>query len=170
MDSPLTALGEQHGHDQGQILKTHRADWSGFDAFHSPLLRAKRTAGFALGPIGKTSTPDDRLKEVAFGEWEGRTPEEIAAVTPGHMEALEADPFGIHFHSPGGETFEDMETRCRAVLSDLKRPAILVCHGITSRVLRGIWLGLDIYGMSDLPGGQGCVYRLSDAGHELLEL
>jgi len=169
-DSPLTDHGLQQARDQGTILAALDADWTGFDAFFSPQLRAARTAELALGAINKTGRADDRLKEVAFGAWEGRTPDEIERVQPGFEKARDDDPFGVHFHSPGGENFAQMAARCQSFLSDLQRPTVIVCHGITSRVLRGLWLGTDSDGMSDLPGGQGCVFRLNDAGHTTLTL
>ncbi len=170
LDSPLTAKGEQQGKDQGTILSRLDVDWSDYDAFTSPQLRAARTAGFALGPIGKTATKDDRLKEVAFGAWEGKTPDDIEKTQPGFLKARDDDVFGIHFHSPGGETFDQMCARVMSFLMELKRPSIIVCHGITSRVARGLTLGLDQAGMSDLEGGQGCVYHVADGVHSRLDL
>lgn len=163
LDSPLTALGLAQAADQGRILA--RLDVGGFAAYASPQLRAARTADIALSAIGMSACLDPRLKEVAFGAWEGRTAEEIAADRPGHLDEVAADTFGIHFRAPGGETLPQMESRCAAFLDDLTGPSIIVCHGITSRVLRGLWLGLDEPGMAALPGGQGCVYHLKDGTH-----
>jgi len=36
----------------------------------------------------------------------------------------------------------------------------VITHGITSRILRGIWLGLSGDDMIDLPVEQGCIYHL----------
>lgn len=40
-------------------------------AFCSPLIRARHTAGILIGERDIPLTPDDRLKEINFGIWEG---------------------------------------------------------------------------------------------------
>ena len=54
------------------------------------------------------------------------------------------------FNSPDGETFGMIATRVQEFLADLDQPAIIVTHGITSIVLRGLWLGLDQAKMLEL--------------------
>lgn len=169
LDSPLTELGVAQAQGLGRLLQAEREDWSAVSAYTSPTGRAARTAEIALTQIGKTAHPDDRLMEVAFGRWEGRTMEEIEAETPGYRAAFEADPLGIHFESPGGETLAQMIDRCTSLLTELTQPSILVCHGITSRVLRGVVLGLDLQGMRELPGGQGNIHHLRDGQWRVIE-
>ena len=169
LDSPLTDLGLAQARDLGALLKAERSDWSGVAAYASPTGRAARTAQIALDQIGLTATHDDRLKEVAFGRWEGRTLEEIEADTPGCRAAFEADPLGFHFESPGGETLAQLMARCSSFLSDLSGPSILVCHGITSRVLRSIVLDLDLDGMRALPGGQGNIHHIANGRWRVIE-
>ena len=49
------------------------------------------------------------------------------------------------------------------------RPSVLVCHGVTSRMLRTQVLGWGIGRLGDLPGGQGVIYRLAEGRHEALQ-
>ncbi len=57
-------------------------------------------------------------------------------------------------------SLEEVTSRARAFLADLSGPAILFTHGVTGKVLRGLWLGLDEYEIAGLPGGQGVVFHL----------
>lgn len=166
-DSPLTAEGREQAAAQGAILQglglSARVPLA---CYTSPQPRASDTAGIALGAIGRTAQPDPRLCEVDVGEWEGLTSAEIDARAPG-LRAREGH-LGWHFHSPGGESFDAICARVGAFLDTLEGPSVVVTHGITGRVLRGLWLGLDIAGMNDLPGGQGVVFRLASGRHEVL--
>jgi len=161
LDSPLTALGQAQAATQGKILQQHLKGRT-LPAYASPLRRAAHTAELALLPLGQQARHDSRLKEVHFGEWEGKT----------YIEVFGADDidrtenrFEKYFSSPAGEDFQSIQSRCRAFLEDLERESIVITHGITSRILRGLWLGLGPEAMLDLPIGQGCVYQLT-AGAE----
>ena len=160
LDSPLTAKGRAQAAHMGRIL-AERPLPAELRVFASPSGRARDTADIACGPLGRDITHDARLMEVGFGKWEGLTAVEIDAQFP-EMSDKADDMFGWHFTSPDGETFDQMHSRVSGFLNDLATPAIIVTHGITSRLLRGIWLGLDFAGMRDLTGGQGCIYHLND--------
>jgi len=166
-DSALTELGRQQAAAQGRILQRMGLADGQVDCFASPIGRAWSTAETALSAIGRKPVADERLVEVSFGAWEGLTRAEVDARWP--ENGIETDPFAWHFTSIDGERFEDLCERARQFLESLRRPSILVTHGITSRVLRGLWLGLDQAGMSALPGGQGVVYHLKDGQHSCLE-
>jgi probable phosphoglycerate mutase len=45
-------------------------------------------------------------------------------------------------------------------LQELEDPAIIVTHAVTSKVLRGLYLGLDQADLLKLPAEQGCIYHL----------
>ncbi len=167
-NSDLTALGREQAQHQGGLLQANISDWSDVDVFSSPLGRTRDTAHLALQGSGKTIQFDDRLKEVSFGAWEGLTGDEIEAGWPeidhsGHM-------FHWHFSSPGGESFDELHERAKAFLDDLTRASVIVTHGITSRMLRGIWLGGGADEMAAMPGGQGCVHHLSAGKQTQLRL
>ena len=162
LNSPLTEKGCGQALIQSGLLDDALADRAKFPAFCSPLERAAHTASIALEPLGLVATQDARLCEVAFGEFEGLTYEEVAKKWPQHKRTADVDLFDWHFDVPAGESLDSTRIRAKSFLDDLTGPSIIVTHGMTSRVLRGIWLGIDRRGMSDLPGGQGCVYHLRD--------
>ena len=53
-------------------------------------------------------------------------------------------------------------------LKELEDPAIIVRHAVTSKVLRGIYLGLDQADLLKLPAEQGCIYHLYNGAQALL--
>ncbi|HIP22648.1 MAG TPA: histidine phosphatase family protein [Rhodobacteraceae bacterium] len=164
MDSPLTKLGLAQARSQGEILRAHVASRK-LQAYASPLLRAARTAEIALMPLGQQARLDSRLKEVSFGTREGKTRAEIAEID----ESSRVSKFERYFSDPKGEDFQDIASRCRAFLESLSAPSILITHGITSRILRGLWLGIAPEAMLELPVGQGCVYHLSAEAEHCLQ-
>ena len=110
-DTPLSALGQQQALAIGQRLKRER-----FTAIYaSDLQRAWNTA-LAIGQATLAERPDApqpiadrRLREMDFGEWEGKTSAEIAASHPEeHARSKHRD---ADFRIPGGESFRDLYER-----------------------------------------------------------
>ena len=95
-----------------------------------------------------------------MGDWTGKERTEIAAEAP-HLFEVQ-DGLGWYDHAPGGEGIEALYARCGTFLASLRTPAVIVTHGITSRMLRCHALGLEPGAFGELPGGQGVVYHLAD--------
>ena len=117
-----------------------------FALYASPLARARLLAE-ALG----TPQLDPRLKEIHFGDWEGRSFDDIGQAA---LDAWAAEP--LDFAPPGGESPRSMAARALDFLADLRAappaPAVVVvAHGGPLRALAGQllglppehWLGLD---------------------------
>lgn len=120
----------------------------------SPLLRARLLAE-ALG----TPTLDERLKEIHFGDWEGRSFESIGSA----IDDWAADPLG--FRAPGGESAHEMSARVLHWLSALQlsaptEPVVVVAHGGPLRAIAGHLLGLPPERWLGLDFGCGQVTRL----------
>lgn len=120
----------------------------------SPLLRARLLAE-ALG----APTLDERLKEIHFGDWEGRSFESIGSA----IDDWAADPLG--FRAPGGESAREMTARVLHWLSELQEsaaagPVVVVAHGGPLRVIAGHLLGLPPERWLGLDFGCGEVTRL----------
>jgi broad specificity phosphatase PhoE len=158
LNSPLTLEGIAQAERQNEIMQA--IDLSGFVTLCSPQGRAFQTAGIALATHVTHIRTDDRLVEIGVGEWSGRVRSELAP-----PDAYVDTPDGaleLYENAPGGEGFAALQTRCQDFLSDLTGPAVLITHGITSRMLRATVLGLGLAGMAQMPGGQGVVYHLKD--------
>jgi broad specificity phosphatase PhoE len=84
----------------------------------SPMSRARETAEIVAE--GRPIVGDARLAEMDYGEWEGRTSEEVRAIHPGFRAKWEGDPAALR--CPGGESGNDVARRVRALLRDLIDP------------------------------------------------
>lgn len=120
----------------------------------SPLVRARLLAE-ALG----TPALDARLKEIHFGDWEGRS---FAAIGPA-IDAWAADPLG--FRAPGGESAREMAARALHWLGELQQaapaqPVVVVAHGGPLRAIAGHLLGLPAERWLSLDFGCGQVTRI----------
>jgi len=156
LDSPLTETGHAQAAAQGRILAGILP--REVAVISSPSPRALTTGRIAMP--GQEITQDPRLSEIDLGAWQGHRLPDIVATYP-EVEA-EADPNLWKFHAPGGESLPEMEARVRSFLADLDGPAVLVTHGVTSRLMRCLILGLPVTALSELPGGQGVVHHLRD--------
>lgn len=160
MDSPLTDKGIAQARTQRVLLNTLQNVPS--DIFVSPLGRTLHTAQLVFGSE-VAFTVDDRLQEISFGLWEGRTKEDIRKQYHGM-----ANDDALSFGSPDGETFEMISQRVMSFLSDLKCPAVVISHGATSSVLRGLCTGLDRAGMLALSREQGCIFHLLNGAEKVI--
>ena len=107
-----------------------------YELHASPLMRARMLADELGAP-----RLDGRLKEIHFGDWEGRAFDDIGKA----IDDWVADPLG--FHAPGGESAREMTTRVLHWLEELRAaapaaPVVVVAHGGPLRVLAGHLLGL----------------------------
>lgn len=159
-DSPLTEKGQAQAREQKAILNALSRIPNSVRV--SPLGRARQTAQIALG-ADKEIIVDNRLTEIDFGIWEGLSKEQIKTQIDYSFE-----DGSWNFRSPEGETFDMISERVTAFLSDLTEPTIIVTHGTTSIVMRGLCIGLDQAGMLRLSKDQGCIYHLSDGEETIL--
>ncbi len=168
-DAPLTAAGVAQAKAMGQRLAQEHL--TGARLISSPLYRAWQSAvlvaeALSLDPHSIEFEP--RLMEVGFGEWEGLTREEIKARAHDEWRARKADVW--NHVPPGGESLVALEARAEDWLNAHRdgAPLIAVSHGLTSRVLRGLYLGVrgpDVLGYSVR---QTELYRLADGVVETL--
>lgn len=101
--------------------------------YSSSLKRALETAQI-IGDSQKVNVnPMKELEEVGFGKWEGRTNEEIKRQFPREFQIWWDDPLALA--PPGGETREQIRTRCRQaakiILSQATGDLAVVSHGAT---------------------------------------
>jgi len=59
----------------------------------------------------------DAMKEIGFGEWEGKTPDEIIAQDPNALERFINDP--VHNRPEGAESLEGFSTRVWGAYQDV---------------------------------------------------
>jgi broad specificity phosphatase PhoE len=140
-DSPLTARGLEQADRIGLRLAEELAGRTAtILAQVSPLGRARETAARIAGHVPLTFQEEPRLREVTLGSWDGMTRDEIAAKYSGALTG--ADQYDWYFRSPDGESFAAACDRARSWLTSLTAPVVAVSHGLTGRLIRGLYLGL----------------------------
>lgn len=163
-DSPLSQTGIAQIEAIGQFLRDNIDDHGAFDVVSSPLGRAWQSAVIVARALGRDTdviVPEPRLKEMSYGTWEGMTVAEVEQAEPGIWERRKSDLW--HFRPPGGESYADLSARvapwlrARAARTHL----IVVCHGGTSRVIRGLYADLPPEETVVLTEAQDQIYRLT---------
>lgn len=167
LDSALTAQGREHAKAQGRILQ-HAGLPEDVQVRVSPSGRARRTADLVLRGRNWPVTIDPDLVEVGLGDWQGLTEADIRVAYP--EVDLSYDAHLWKFTGPACELLDAMVARVHRVLDALSGPTVLITHGVTSRVLRCVVLGLPPERLSHLPGGQGVVHYISNGRAQCLTL
>ncbi len=169
-NSDLTERGRAQALAMGRALAKELALEERPTIFlRSPLGRTRETSlivGRELGLDPLEWRDDPRLAELSYGQWEGSSWKEIEARTPNALGEWKADPES--YCPPGGENHFTLRRRSAAALADIaasNRRTVVVGHGVSGAVLRGINLGLDARAMFVLEKPQDAFFRLL-AGQE----
>jgi broad specificity phosphatase PhoE len=129
-DLDLTSAGEATARRVGERLR----GTTFARVLCSPMLRARRTA--ELAGFGDPVI-DPRLREMDFGDYEGKTIADIRAARPGFAYLKDG--------CPNGETAADVGARADAVLAGLvvdDHDTLIVAHSVVIRVITARYLGL----------------------------
>lgn len=133
LDDPLTDEGIR----QMECAVANAGPWD--EIVTSPL---SRCAAFAESLALKLRVPlaiDERLREIHFGDWEGRSSAELMATAPLALTRFLGDP--LRHPPPGAESVEAFRERTLDALRDrltphnLGRRLLLVTHGGVIRVM-----------------------------------
>ncbi len=168
-DTPLTQKGLAQAHALGEIMKREVGMRPSLAFVASPLARARLTMQIVRGVLGLPEgdfATDARIAEIDLGAWDQLTDEEARARNPALFDARAADKWNIPV--PGGEDYEEVAARASSWVRDIKIDTFAVSHGALTRILRGLFQGLDWRAMSDLDEPQGVVFRIS--GHTVTKL
>jgi probable phosphoglycerate mutase len=145
-DIPLNELGRRQATGNGLKLAEIAGDLSAFHFVASPLGRARETmerlrAAAGLDPLAYVT--DKRLVELCFGDWEGKTLDDIRAESPEKLNEREATKWD--FIPPGdlAESYEILSWRVGSWLKSADRPSVCVCHGGVVRCLLKLTGALD---------------------------
>jgi probable phosphoglycerate mutase len=134
------------GYEQASAL-ARRAHHEDVDlVLSSPLTRALETAKPAAAARGLEPETDERLRELDFGGWEGKTLSEIRAEDP---EAVRRFEESAEHGFPGGEPLEGGADRVLEVFADLSRShagltVLVVAHNTLLRLALCRMLGAPL--------------------------
>lgn len=135
-DDPLTDIGLNQMRKAAQGYPDRADMWN--QIISSPLQRCAR---FAEEFSQQHSLPlrfDDRLQEMHFGDWEGRTAAELIDEDPEPLTQFWADPFNRP--PPRGEQLSHFQSRVLKAWSNviqrhINQRVLLVTHGGVIRIL-----------------------------------
>lgn len=143
MDVDLTHEGRQMAEDFAAAYKS--LPWVA--VFCSPLRRSMDSARPLCEALGLEMQVRDGLREIAYGQWEGKTPEEVSSRFHDEYVSWLADP---GWNAPsGGERGVDIARRSSVVLDEIDRthssgPVLIVSHKATTRIMLCSLLGIDV--------------------------
>jgi len=139
-DIPLNARGREQARHCGTLLRDLFAregrDAAALDYVSSPLGRACETMALLRSVLGLPADgyrTDERLAEIAFGDWEGFTIAQLHERDPQGIAQREHDKW--HFLPPNGESYKMMSGRMRDWYESLTQDTVATAHGGTARGL-----------------------------------
>lgn len=147
LDTPLTRTGFAQADAMGATLARRLGRQPAIELWSSPSGRALQTLAIVAEHIGADwhgASRDRRLQEIDVGEWAGRSYADIMADQGSILDPHEA-LFSVR--PPGGEWYDDIAARLQKWIDDtahLTADRLVIMHGMSSRVLRGMLLGLPI--------------------------
>lgn len=157
-DSPLTERGVAQAKAIGRQLAA-LPDACTAAIVTSPLGRARHTAEIIAECLGRREAPrlDERLREISLGAWDGLDRREVRS-----RMAARFIEFEWYFETPHGQTYDEFAAPIAAWLAEIgDSPVIAVSHGVTTRVMRGLYTGLPRSEALRLAVPQDCIFRLS---------
>jgi probable phosphoglycerate mutase len=168
-NTPLTDGGREQAHELGLVLKRELGTAPGVAFVCSPLQRARTTMEIARETMGlprEGYTSDARLQEIDLGDWDQLTQDQARALDPAYYDRRKNDKWNVP--ALGGENYAQVAQRLTAWIRELKTDTFAVSHGAATRILRGLFAGLDAAAMSALDEPQGVVFRAR--GREIVTL
>ena len=143
LDPDLTPEGHQMADDFADAYKSF--PWVA--VFSSPLRRAQATAKPLCEATGIGMQLKEGLREIAYGQWEGMTPEDVNRIFHDDYVRWLTDP---GWNAPtGGQRGIDIARRSSLVLEEIERTCItgnvlVVSHKATTRIMLCSLLGIDV--------------------------
>lgn len=172
--TPLTRIGADQATLMGKALAAHVGPDSDLALLSSPAGRTLQTLALISEEIGHDwhkHSLESRLREIDIGTWEGMYYHDVQAKF-GDFVDYEMGLF-TQF-APEGESYTDVASRLKQWLDELKfeRDMLVISHGLTARVLRGILTGVDPISRFDAPIApslaQGSMVMICDGVEELI--
>ncbi len=151
--TPLTRAGFAQADDMGAALASHLGRGPALDLWSSSAGRALQTLAIVAEHIGldwHAARADDRLVEIGMGSWGGRYYAEVGPVI---------DPAsGLLIPAPDGETYPQIVARLASWLADTNDDPgdrLIIMHGVSSCVLRGVMTGGPVWPSLGAPAAAG---------------
>ena len=167
IDDPLSAKGWQ----QMWAAVGHAAPWD--HIVTSPMLRCSDFAQALADKYELSVTVEDNLKEIGFGVWEGRAPEQIKSEAPDEYENFYRDP--VNLRPAGAEDLAAFYARVTSVYESVcqtntGKHVLIVAHAGVIRAIVAHALQAPIAAMYQIKVGNAGISRIQtiDGVHRLM--
>ncbi len=138
-DIPLNNLGRKQATRNGALLlDLIGQDLAAYDFVSSPLSRTRETMErlrLAMELPEKDYRTDERLLELSFGDWEGKTLQEVGVDAPERIAARMKQKWGFIPPGVAAESYEILSWRVGAWLRSVRSQTVAVSHGGVIRSL-----------------------------------
>jgi broad specificity phosphatase PhoE len=141
--TPLTRAGFAQAEEVGRALRDQLGLAPRLTMWASPTDRALQTLAIVAEHLAldwHAARTDPRLAEMRMGEWGGLYHRDIRAAVGTFVDAST----WLFKIPPGGESFDEIAARVGAWLDEQEAEEgdrLVIMHGVSSRVLRGIMTG-----------------------------
>lgn len=148
--------------------------WTAVEGFHgwhqivsSPLLRCAEFAHALSARLEIPVSVDERLAELGYGEWEGRTPAELTAHDPDALLRYRRDP--VTNRPPGSEDLDRFADRVTAAWGEMieryrGRHVLAVAHAGVIRMVLAEALAIPLSHLFRIQVGYAAVTRITVEG------
>ena len=169
--TPLTVTGFNQAREMGDALAKHLLNTGQLELISSDTDRTLQTLSIIaeyLGTDWHQAKTDTRLREIDMGDWGGSYYRDLTGKL-----LLDADEGVFATVAPNGENYSDVAARLESWISEQKfvNDVIIISHGMTSRVLRGLLTGITPHKTYQAPIAsglpQGSVVSICD-GEEVI--
>ena len=176
LHTPLTRAGFAQADEMGALLRVRLGPKPELALWASPAGRALQTLAVICEHLEldwHRARTDTRLREIDVGEWGGLY---YADVVAERGPILDRATGLFSCRPPGGEWYDEIGLRLRSWLDDTRDEEgdrLVVMHGMSSRVLRGL-----LTGAAESPGcgtpvaeglRQGAIVEIQDGAERRLE-
>ena len=167
LHTPLTRAGVAQAEQMGAELAAQLGKNSGLELWASPTGRALQTLAIIAEHLEldwHKTCQDVRLAEIGMGGWDGRPYPDIIA-EEGEIFDMAAGVFTKI--APGGESYAQVADRLRPWIEEQTEPhdRLIIMHGVSSQVLRGMLIGGTAHPNCGTPVGE----RLPQGSVALIE-
>lgn len=167
--TPLTRAGFAQADEMGRALRDYLGPKPPLTLWSSSAGRALQTLAIVAEHLEldwHQARTDDRLIEIGLGSWGGRYYADVTAEVGSVV-----DERGLLRCAPDGERYEAIAARVSGWLADTADDAgdrLVIMHGISSRVMRGVMTGapVDACGAPVLAGHPQGTVTMIEGGHE----
>ena len=158
LHTPLTRTGFAQAEAMGEALRGRLGPRPKLDLWASDTGRALQTLALIAEHLEldwHKARTDPRLAEVGIGAWSERYYRDVAA-EQGRILDPETGMFCVR--APGGESYAEVAVRLRSWLDDTASETgdrLILMHGMSSRVLRGMLTAAEQWTVCGVPVGDG---------------